>query len=68
MCGWLKSRFLRTRGQRGVCRDVQRLVGPVRLSRDRTSSLLVVSPEPGAEFHESCHGIASGGWQGHVGL
>lgn len=29
---------------------------------------IVVSLEPGAEFHESRDSIASSGWQGHVGL
>lgn len=30
--------------------------------------LLVVPTEPGAELHEGCEGISSGGRQGHVGL
>lgn len=38
------------------------------LSRAGNPFLLVVSPEPGAELHERCDSVASGGWQGHVGL
>lgn len=30
--------------------------------------LLVVPTEPGAELHEGCEGVSSGGWQGHMGL
>lgn len=49
---------------------LRRLVGMAKghLSWDRTPFLLVVSLEPGAEFHESRDSIASSGWQGHVGL
>lgn len=30
--------------------------------------LLVVSRKPGAELHEGCECISSGGWQGHLRL
>lgn len=36
--------------------------------RGQDPFLLVVPTEPGAELHEGCQRIASGGWQGHMGL
>lgn len=36
--------------------------------RGQDPFLLVVPTEPGAELHEGCQCIASGGWQGHMGL
>lgn len=38
------------------------------LSRPGTSFLLVTSQEPGAELHEGCESIGSGGRQGQMGL
>lgn len=65
---WLKSRFLRTRrGEEcppgdsvGLAKDILQGTG--------APFLLVVSPEPGAELHQGCDGVAPSGWQGHVGL
>lgn len=39
-----------------------------RVSGKGWEPLLAVPTEPGAELHEGCEGISSGGWQGHVGL
>lgn len=36
--------------------------------RGRGPFLLVVPTEPGAELHEGCEGVSSGGRQGHMGL
>lgn len=38
------------------------------LLRPGTSFLLVTSREPGAELHEGCESIGSGGRQGQMGL
>lgn len=66
-------------GDWGMCLETQKLMGTMKghLSggtKKRVSEkgwecfLLVVPPKPGAELHEGCEGISSGGWQGHVGL